>query len=113
MLKVKQPKNIPQEINRFNDAVNGREYAAMQALFAVLSTYQVAGPVLEARLRKLGGGVWRDFRMIQVKMEAPVRETAERLIQEQIPHHYVMVWDDIYDALKQTAALMDIPVIEL
>ena len=51
--------------------------------------------------------------MIQVKMEAPVRETAERLILEQIPHHYVLVWDDIYDAIKQTAALMDIPVIEL
>lgn len=73
MLKVKQPKNIPQEINRFTDPVNGREYAAMQALFAVLSTYQVAGPVLEARLRKLGGGIWRDFRMIQVKMDRIIR----------------------------------------
>ena len=73
MLKVKQPKRIPQEINRFTDPVNGKEYAAMQALFAVLSTYQVAEPVLEPRLRKLGGGVWRDFRMIQVKMDRIIR----------------------------------------
>ena len=46
-------------------------------------------------------------------MTAPVRETAQRLIDEQIPHHYVLVWDDVYDAMKQTAALMNIPVIEL
>ena len=51
--------------------------------------------------------------MTQVKMQAPVRETAERLIEEEIPHHYVLVWDDIYDAMKQTAELMNIPVIEL
>ena len=51
--------------------------------------------------------------MIQVKMTAPVRQTAERLIAEQIPHHYVLVWDDIYDAMKQSAELMNIPVIEL
>ena len=51
--------------------------------------------------------------MTHVRMEAPVRRTAERLIEEQIPHHYVLVWDDIYDAMKQTAALLGIPVIEL
>ena len=51
--------------------------------------------------------------MTHVRMEAPVRRTAERLIEEQIPHHYVLVWDDIYDAMKQTAALLEIPVIEL
>ena len=51
--------------------------------------------------------------MTQVKMTAPVRRTTERLIEEEIPHHYVLVWDDIYDAMKQTAALLNIPVIEL
>ena len=51
--------------------------------------------------------------MIQVKMDAPVRRIAERLIENQIPHHYVLVWDDIYDSMKQAAELMDIPVIEL
>ncbi|MBR1583970.1 MAG: fucose isomerase [Clostridia bacterium] len=51
--------------------------------------------------------------MTVVRMAAPVRQTAERLIEEEIPHHYVLVWDDIYDAMKQTAALMHIPVIEL
>ena len=51
--------------------------------------------------------------MVQVRMEAPVRQTAESLIGHRIPHHYVLVWDDLYEPLKQTAALMDIPVIEL
>jgi len=51
--------------------------------------------------------------MTQVKMEAPVRQTAERLIELGIPHHYVLVWDDIYDALLKTAELMDIDVIRL
>ncbi len=51
--------------------------------------------------------------MVPVRMNAPVRQTAERLIGEQIPHHYVLVWDDIYDAMKETASVLDIPVIEL
>ncbi len=51
--------------------------------------------------------------MTEVRMRAPVRGIAERLIEEEIPHHYVIVWDDIADALRQTAALMDIPVIAL
>ena len=51
--------------------------------------------------------------MTKVKMEAPVRQTAERLIEEEIPHHYCLVWADVYDAMKQTAELMNIPVIEL
>ena len=51
--------------------------------------------------------------MTKVKMEAPVRQTAERLIEEEIPHHYCLVWADVYDAMKQTAELKNIPVIEL
>jgi len=72
VLKAKV-KRLPQEIERFNDPVSGKEYAAMQGLFAVLSTYQVTEPVLEKRLRKLRGGVWRDFRMIQSKMDRVIR----------------------------------------
>jgi L-fucose isomerase, C-terminal domain. len=51
--------------------------------------------------------------MIEVKMEAPVRDTMNSLLAAGIPHHYVIVWDDIYDAMKQTAAVMNIPVLEL
>ena len=51
--------------------------------------------------------------MVSVKMTAPVRETAERLIEERIPHHYVVIWDDVCEALKMTASLMGIPVLEL
>lgn len=51
--------------------------------------------------------------MTVVRMEHPVRQTMERLIAEEFPHHYCLVWADVYDAMKQTAALMNIPVIEL
>lgn len=51
--------------------------------------------------------------MCFVKMEQPVRATVDALLAKGIPHHYVLVWDDCYEAMKQTAAIMEIPVIEL
>jgi hypothetical protein len=60
-------------LNQFTEPVSGREYAAMQSLFAVISTLQVSEPVLEQRLRKLGGGVWRDFRMLTTKADKVMR----------------------------------------
>lgn len=51
--------------------------------------------------------------MTVVKMPAPVRGVAEALIQHGIPHHYVLVWDDCYQALQEAAAVMGIEVIEL
>ena len=52
--------------------------------------------------------------MTTVKMAHPVREIAERLIEEEFPHHYSIVWSaEAYDAMKQTAKLMNIPIIEL
>ena len=48
--------------------------------------------------------------MTVVKMEAPVRETMDKLIAGGFPHHYCVVWADVYDAMKQTAELMGIPV---
>ena len=51
--------------------------------------------------------------MTTVKMENPVRKTTERLIEEQFPHHYSIVWADCYDAMKRAAQMMNIPVIEL
>ena len=51
--------------------------------------------------------------MTFVRMKAPVRQIAERLIEEEIPHHYVLVWDDCADAIRETCRVMNIPVIEL
>ena len=65
--------SIPQEIERFVEPVSGKEYAAMQSLFAMISTLQVAEPVLEKRMRRLRGGVWRDWRMLQTKADRIMR----------------------------------------
>ena len=65
--------SIPQEIERFVEPVSGKEYAAMQSIFAMISTIQVAEPILEKRLRRLGGGVWRDWRMLMVKLDRVMR----------------------------------------
>lgn len=52
--------------------------------------------------------------MTYVRMENPVREIAEKLIAEEFPHHYSIVWsEEAYDAMKETAKLMNIPIIEL
>lgn len=51
--------------------------------------------------------------MTVVKMEHPVRAMSEKVIEHELPHHFCIAWDDCYDAMKQTAALMNIPVIEL
>lgn len=51
--------------------------------------------------------------MTFVKIERPVREVTESLLQMGIPHHYVLVWDDCYDEMKQAAELMNIRVIEM
>ena len=57
----------------FTEKVSGREYAAMLSIFAVISTFQVSEPVLEKRLRQLGGGVWRDWRMLVQKSDRVMR----------------------------------------
>lgn len=51
--------------------------------------------------------------MCQVQMDHPVRPTLEALLSRGIPHHYVLVWADCRAALKQTAQLMHIPVVEM
>lgn len=51
--------------------------------------------------------------MTVVKMDNPVRELAEKIIENEFPHHFCIAWADCRDALRQTAALMNIPVIEL
>lgn len=50
--------------------------------------------------------------MVNVKTERPVREITELIIREGIPHHYSIVWEEIADALREIASLLQIPVIE-
>lgn len=50
--------------------------------------------------------------MANVRVERPVREIIERIIEEGVPHHYSIVWEDVADAMKQVCSLLGIPVIE-
>ena len=51
--------------------------------------------------------------MANVKVERPVREVIEQIIEEGVPHHYSLVWADVAEELKQVCQLLHIPVIEL
>lgn len=51
--------------------------------------------------------------MANVKVERPVREVINRIIEEGVPHHYSLVWADVAEELKEVCALLHIPVIEL
>lgn len=51
--------------------------------------------------------------MANVRVERPVREVVEQIIEEGIPHHYSLVWADVTTELKQICALLNIPVVEL
>ena len=51
--------------------------------------------------------------MANVKVERPVREIVERIIEEGIPHHYSLVWGDVAGQLREICSLLNITVIEL
>ncbi|MCI6886165.1 MAG: fucose isomerase [Lachnospiraceae bacterium] len=51
--------------------------------------------------------------MANVKVQRPVREVIEQIMEEGIPHHYSLVWADVADELKEICSLLQIPVIEL
>ena len=48
--------------------LSGKEYAALQSLFAALSSLSVTTPTLEKRARTVPGA-WRDLRMMQTKCD--------------------------------------------
>lgn len=50
--------------------------------------------------------------MVTVKVEKPVRDILDQIIEEGVPHHYSIVWDDVVDDMKEVAKLLNIPVIE-
>lgn len=49
--------------------LRGKEYAALQTLFALNSAYQIAAGDLEARA-KMTPGTWRDMKLIASKIES-------------------------------------------
>lgn len=51
--------------------------------------------------------------MAVVKINTPVKEAVDRIIQEGIPHHYSIVWDDVRDQMIEIAKLLNLEVIEL
>lgn len=51
--------------------------------------------------------------MANVRVERPVREVIEKIMDEGVAHHYSLVWADVADELREVCGLLNIPVIEL
>ena len=51
--------------------------------------------------------------MANVKVECPVRQVIEQMIEEGVPHHYSLVWADVEEEMKQLCQLLGVEVIEL
>lgn len=85
------------------------------------------GPVTVARFCNLDGGYklflmkgeavpmdrYTKGIMVNIKVERPVRDVIEGIIEEGVPHHYSIVWEDVADRMKAVCGLLKIPVIEL
>jgi len=50
--------------------------------------------------------------MASIKMDKPVRDMIYTIAEEGIPHHYSIVWEDVYDDIKLFAKNMGIEIIE-
>lgn len=51
--------------------------------------------------------------MANIKVDAPVRDIVERIMEEGIPHHYSIVWEDVAESMIAICKLLNIPVIEM
>ncbi|MCK9479119.1 MAG: fucose isomerase [Firmicutes bacterium] len=51
--------------------------------------------------------------MVNVKLNAPVREVIYKIAEEGIPHHYSIVWQDVADDMKKLCEILNIEVIEV
>lgn len=85
------------------------------------------GPVTIARFCNLDGGYklflmkgeavpmdrYTKGIMVNVKVARPVRDVVEGIIEEGVPHHYSIVWEDVTDQLKAVCGLLKIPVIAM
>ncbi len=49
---------------------------------------------------------------VSIRMDKPVRDIIYTIAEEGIPHHYSIVWEDVYDDMKLFAKNMDIEVVE-
>lgn len=49
--------------------------------------------------------------MINVTMETPVKDVLYGLIERGVPHHYSIVWEDVYDQMATLADLLGLEVI--
>lgn len=50
--------------------------------------------------------------MINIRTVQPVRSIIEGIINNGVPHHYSIVWEDIADQIKAVAKILDIEIIE-
>ncbi len=50
--------------------------------------------------------------MINVTVKNPVKETLYKMLDDGIPHHYSIVWQDVAEEMKAVAKLLDIEVLE-
>ena len=51
--------------------------------------------------------------MVNVVLEKPVRDVIYKIAEEGVPHHYSLVWEDVFDDMKLLSKLLDIEVIEV
>lgn len=51
--------------------------------------------------------------MVNVELDVPVLKTLYKIAEEGVPHHYSIVWEDIYDDMLMFCKVMGIEVIEV
>lgn len=51
--------------------------------------------------------------MVNVKVDIPVRDVVNGIIQEAVPHHYSIVWEDVEDEMRMIASILGVEVISL
>lgn len=66
--------------------LSGREYAALQTLFAVVSTWQETNTVLDKRAKEAGNGLWRDMRLMQSLAERVMARILKTVPVEKLRH---------------------------
>lgn len=50
--------------------------------------------------------------MVRVQVETPVQKLLYGMIEQGVPHHYSIVWEDVADTMAQVAAALGIEIIE-
>lgn len=51
--------------------------------------------------------------MVEVRLEEPVYEVIHRLVEEGVPHHYSLVWEDVGEEMQLLATVLGIKVITI